>query len=95
MTMRQLIFRGAQLELTSNNIITLTLALFGIAGSVVAWWTNRMWSMVTILQGQLTDLNVELARNYVPRAELQDTFNRMDGKLNEIRSLVIQLMSGK
>lgn len=64
-----------------GTIVTLTTVI----GSCVAWWVNNIWSMVKNLQAQITDLNVELARNYVPRQELKETFGRIFDKLDEIQ----------
>lgn len=57
----------------------LTLVLLGMT-----WWVKNIWTMVTSQQAQISALNLELARNYVPRAELQATFERIFKKLDEI-----------
>jgi hypothetical protein len=63
---------------------TLINGLFSVVGFGVAWWVKSIWAMVQSLQSQVVALNVELAKNYVPRAELQETFNRIFQKLDEI-----------
>lgn len=60
-------------------------SVISVLGFCVAWWVKNIWSMVTKLQDQVNDLHVELFKNYVPRAELQQTFNRLFSKLDEIQ----------
>lgn len=62
-------------------------AFTGLLALVLAgmtWWVKNIWAMVTSQQAQISALNLELARNYVPRAELQSTFERIFKKLDEI-----------
>jgi cell division protein FtsB len=58
--------------------------LVGIVMTFLAWWSNNIWNTVQNLQAQLTALNVELARNYVPRIELQQQFNQINQQLTTI-----------
>ena len=68
-----------------NALIGAMVTLTTLAGSGVAWWVNTIWGMVKALQVQVTNLNVELAKNYVPRQELHATFERIFDKLDEIQ----------
>lgn len=68
-----------------NLLIGTIVSLTTVIGGGVAWWTSTIWSMVKALQAQVSDLSVELARNYVPRAELHATFERIFDKLDEIQ----------
>lgn len=58
--------------------------LVGIVMGFLAWWSNNIWNTVQSLQTQVTALNVELARNYVPRLELQAQFNQINQQLSTI-----------
>lgn len=59
--------------------------LMGFVTAGVGWWVKNIWSMVIAQQAQITALQVELARNYIPRAEMQDTLHRIFDKLEEIQ----------
>jgi hypothetical protein len=54
-----------------------------IAGA--GWWLNNMWVMVKSLQEQLSAIHVKLVEQYPPRAEMQNVFNRIFEKLDEIQ----------
>lgn len=69
-----------------NFLLTVVVGLTTVAGSVVAWWVSTIWGMVKAIQLQVTELNVELVKNYVPRAELQATFDRILNKLDSIQT---------
>lgn len=58
--------------------------LASVVFAFLAWWSNNIWNTVQTMQQQVTTLNVELARNYVPRAELQNHFDRIEGTLERI-----------
>jgi hypothetical protein len=66
-------------------LITILLSLI-TAG--VGWWVRNIWAMVTAQQVQITALQVELARSYMPRAEVQDALRRIFDKLDEIQGEV-------
>lgn len=59
--------------------------LFAIVGAGGAWWMNNIWNMVRSQQELLASLHIELAKNYVPRAELQHTFQQIFSKLDDIQ----------
>lgn len=69
--------------------------LIAVAGFCVAWWVRTIQSaqikqqdqMVELMR-QISSLNVELAKNYAPRAELEKTFERIFNLLEEIRKEV-------
>lgn len=64
------------------NVIFSVLVSVILAG--VSWWVKNIWSMVIEQQKLIAELQVELARNYVPRIELQQVFDRIFAKLDEI-----------
>lgn len=67
--------------LDSQKIINALGALvFGFFG----WWGNNIWNSVLSQQQQIAQLNIELAKNYVPRLELQQSFDRIFMKLDAI-----------
>jgi hypothetical protein len=72
------------------DVQTLMTALLGIVLAGVGWWVKTIWAMVVAQQVQITTLQVELARSYMPRAELQDTLKRLFDKLDEIQREVSQ-----
>lgn len=59
--------------------------LFALVIAGFSWWAKTMWAMISSQQQQITELNIELAKNYVPRAELQDTFKQIFQKLDDIQ----------
>lgn len=59
--------------------------LAGLLLASIGWWTNNIWSTVQSQQQQITAVNVELAKNYAPRAEMQQQFERIFMKLDEIQ----------
>lgn len=61
--------------------------LFGVVLTGVGWWVKNIWAMVIEQQKMIAALQVELAKNYVPRVELQDTFKRIFEKLDELLKL--------
>jgi hypothetical protein len=52
---------------------------------VFMWVVNALWSMVKSLQSDVSNLHIELAKNYMPRAELEGKLERMQDTLDEIR----------
>lgn len=63
--------------------------LLNVVGAVllagVGWWLNNLWTMVKSLQEQLSAVHVKLVEQYVPRAEMQATMQRLFEKLDEIQ----------
>lgn len=59
------------------------LAAVSLAG--IGWWLNNLWQMVKSLQEQISTVHVKLVEHYAPRAELQNTFQRIFEKLDEIQ----------
>lgn len=58
--------------------------LAGLVLAFLGWWSNNIWQTMQTMQMQVTSLNVELARNYVPRVELQANFDHINAKLDAI-----------
>jgi hypothetical protein len=59
--------------------------LLGVAGFCIGWWVNAIWKMVGSMQADISNLHVELAKNYVPRAELEAKLDRILDAVDEIR----------
>lgn len=79
--------RIKKLESIANSVLWWAFTgLLGLVTAGMAWWVKNIWSMVSSQQQQISALNLELARNYVPRAELQSSFERIFNKLDEILS---------
>lgn len=70
--------RGVGMEQRIINV------LGGIVLTFLGWWSNNIWQTVQTMQNQVTQLNVELARNYAPRLEMQGNFDRIYSKLDQI-----------
>lgn len=68
-----------------NLFLSICSALFGIIGACVLWWVNTIWGMVKSQQETITQLNVEMVKAYVPRAELEKTFSRLFDSLDKIQ----------
>lgn len=68
------------------NILLATVSCLAvIVGAGITWWVNTIWSMVRAQQLAISELHVALVKDYVPRAELQKTFERFFDKLDEIQ----------
>jgi len=61
--------------------------LIGVSGACIAWWVNAMWKMVEALQQDISNLHVELAKNYAPRAEMQATLDRILDAIDDLRKM--------
>lgn len=59
--------------------------LVGGGAAVFGWVVNALWGMVKTLQTDISSLHIELAKNYVPRAELEARLTRIQDTLDEIR----------
>lgn len=68
----------------SMNQQQVTNALFAVLIAGGGWWMNNIWGAVQSQQQQITQLSVELARNYAPRVELQGRFDKIDQQLDHI-----------
>jgi hypothetical protein len=62
--------------------------IMGILLAGGGWFVNTLWGSIRTLQAQIVDLSVELAKEYVPRAELQRTFDNLDKKLDDIQKML-------
>lgn len=71
-----------------NAVIAIFGVLAAIIGFCITWWVNNIWSMVKVLQTDVSSLHVELAGSYVKRQELQATFDRIFDALDDIRKEV-------
>jgi hypothetical protein len=59
--------------------------LLGLIVAGVGWWVKNIWATVMRQQELIVGLQVELAKSYVPRVELQETFMRIFDALEDIR----------
>jgi uncharacterized membrane-anchored protein YhcB (DUF1043 family) len=73
-------------------IVALVVGLLTIIGAGIAWWVNGIQEtlrgqqkQMVELMTQISTLNIELAKNYAPRQELQQTFDRIFALLQEIQ----------
>lgn len=64
---------------------SLITGLLGIVLTGVGWWVKNIWAMVMAQQSVIATLQVELARNYAPRQEMANQFERINEKLDEIQ----------
>jgi hypothetical protein len=60
-----------------NILFTLCSVLFGIVMAVIGWWVKGIDKDVKDQQRELSEFKVDLAKGYVPRSELQATFERI------------------
>lgn len=65
-----------------QNIINV---LIGVIGSGIGWWVTNIWNMVKMQQKEISALHINLAANYVPRAEIEGKLGRIQDSLDEIR----------
>lgn len=80
---------------TFNVVMAIVSGLLTVIGFGIGWWLNNLQGtlrsqqqqMVTLM-GQISQLNIELAKNYAPRAELQATFDRIFALLTDIQKEV-------
>ena len=68
-----------------NIVYGVITTLMAIIGFGVAWWVNNMWGMLRSQQEQISELNIKIVANYVPRAELQAIFEKINDKLDDIQ----------
>jgi len=59
-------------------------ALAAVVFAFICWWCNNIWNAVQAQQQQITLLTVQLAKDYVPRIELQARFDKFDAQLEHI-----------
>jgi len=80
---------------TFNMVMAIITGLLTVIGAGIGWWLKNLQAtlvsqqaqMVTLM-GQISQLNIELAKNYAPRQELQATFDRIFALLEDIRKEV-------
>lgn len=60
------------------NVLVGAVGMLGsVLGACATWWINRVWNSMDSLQKQVSELNLRVAQNYVPRAELEKNFERL------------------
>lgn len=80
----------------SANAMFVIQVLVGLVTACLGWWVNGVSKMLneqqkahndTVLQfqKQISDINLQLARDYMPRKELQETLTRIFISLEEIK----------
>lgn len=70
---------------TFNVIFSIVGVLFSVIGACVLWWVNTIWSLVKGQQEQISALSLKMVEAYVPRVELEKTFDRLFEALNKIQ----------
>jgi hypothetical protein len=50
----------------------------------VGWWCREIWDSVKSLKNSLQDVEVDLAKNYVSKAEINSRLDRIDNILEKI-----------
>ena len=64
-----------------QNVITFAL---GTAIAALGWFAREMWSAVKELKDDLALLREELPKEYVTKTDMENTFKRIDSKLDRI-----------
>lgn len=72
----------------TQQLLNLLFAAIGFGG---AWWINTIWNKIQDLQTQLAQTNLKLAEGYVPRAELEKTFERLFDAIDEIKKEITHM----
>lgn len=72
------------MQIGFDSFISIIIFILGFTIAGVGWWVNQMWDMLKAQQALLGLIQIELAKNYVPRMELQETFKALHFKLDEI-----------
>lgn len=65
-------------------LILLFCGLSSIIGAFIAWWVNNINATVKTQGTDISNLKLEVVRDYVPRKELKDTCDRIFEKIEEI-----------
>jgi len=70
-------------------------SIFNLVGGAVllgvGWWCREIWDSVKILKNSLQDLEVDLAKNYATR---QDINSRLD-KIDQVLERIFDRLDGK
>ena len=63
-------------------------SIFNLVGGAilcaVGWWCREIWDSVKSLKNSLQDVEVDLAKNYVSKAEINSRLDRIDNILEKI-----------
>ena len=63
-------------------------SIFNLVGGAilcaVGWWCREIWDSVKTLKNSLQDVEVDLAKNYVSKAEINSRLDRIDNILEKI-----------
>lgn len=71
-----------------NIVMGIAAGVMSLIVAMMAWWMKTIWAMSVAQQRLIVELQVELARNYIPRQEMQDTLREIFDKLEEIKNEV-------
>lgn len=66
-------------------VLAIITTLVGFITAGIWWWVNSLWSLVREQQKELSDLGLEVARNHMPRAEVQEALRGIFEMLREIQ----------
>ena len=69
----------------TNLILTVAAAMLAIINGMLGWFARQMWEAVKALRQDLSDLEVKIAREYVPYDRLQDALKPIIESLNDIK----------
>lgn len=50
----------------------------------IGWWCREIWDSVKTLKASLQDVEVDLAKNYVSKSEINARLDKIDGVLERI-----------
>lgn len=65
------------------------MALVGIACGVLGWFGREMYAAIQSLRKDLSNLEVQISRDYVRYDRLQDAFKPVMDSLHEIKQTLI------
>ena len=65
------------------------MALVGIACGVLGWFGREMYSAIQSLRKDLSNLEVQISRDYVRYDRLQDAFKPVMDSLHEIKQALM------
>ncbi len=71
-----------------NDWRDLLLLMFGLAGSVVGWFTKTLWDAVQKLRKDLDDLRVHIAESYVPKVDLASLKRELMSRFDKLEELL-------
>lgn len=65
--------------------------VLGIALAMVSWWCKTLWSDLKAVTNKTNKVEMSLAKDYVPRTELEKAFDGLKAELKNIGNLELLL----